>query len=118
MTHCSRKRPRPCDEDCCELMPISKRINDLHIRSGFPESSTSLNEIPEMHPRIQTPREILNGNLYMPDLHRHNVRTKDPNASCNYNPELNAVQNPYYYHMNGVLYEAHIQRMQRLSRPL
>ncbi|GIY10915.1 hypothetical protein CDAR_32721, partial [Caerostris darwini] len=39
-----RKRPRPCDEDCCELMPISKRINDLHIRSGFPESSPSLNE--------------------------------------------------------------------------
>ncbi|KAF8788606.1 uncharacterized protein LOC129957465 [Argiope bruennichi] len=113
MAQCSRKRPRPCDEDCCELMPISKRINDLHIRSGFPETSTSLHNMPEMHPRT---RSMLNGCL--PEMHRQNIATRDPNESCNYNPELNAVENPHYYHMNEILYEAHIQRLQRLSRPL
>lgn len=34
MTQSSRKRSRSCDEEGCEFMPISKRINKLHIRSG------------------------------------------------------------------------------------
>lgn len=33
-----------------------------------------------------------------------------------YKPELGAVENPYYYHVNEVLFEAHLQRVQRLSR--
>ncbi|CAL1300165.1 unnamed protein product [Larinioides sclopetarius] len=96
-------------------MPISKRINDLHIRSGFPESGTSLHNMPGMNPRN---RNMLNGNLCMPEMHRQNIATRDPSMSCNYSPELNAVENPHYYHMNEILYEAHIQRLQRLARPL
>lgn len=30
-----------------------------------------------------------------------------------YEPELNVAENPYYYHVNEVLFEAHIERLQR-----
>lgn len=33
-----------------------------------------------------------------------------------YEPELSIVQNPYYYHVNEVLFQAHVQRLQRSSR--
>ncbi|GAB6032644.1 hypothetical protein CHUAL_011522 [Chamberlinius hualienensis] len=34
MTNTSRKRSRSCDHDVCEFLPISKRINNIHIRSN------------------------------------------------------------------------------------
>lgn len=34
-----------------------------------------------------------------------------------YCPELNAADNPHYYQINGLLYDLHISRMQRLARP-
>ncbi|XP_042907459.1 uncharacterized protein [Parasteatoda tepidariorum] len=113
MTHC-RKRPR-CEEDCCELMPISKRINDLHIRSGLTDPSAPINTIPEMHPRARNVREIFNG-MYVPEMQREVGMTREVNVMGAYRPELSASENPYYYQVNGVLYEAHAMRMQRLSK--
>ncbi|KAG8194160.1 hypothetical protein JTE90_002367 [Oedothorax gibbosus] len=106
MSHCGRKRPRSCDEECCELMPISKRINDLHIRSGCPDS----NNMQQQYPRMQTNHDM---NLY--ELHKQAMEAKNNNMACNYKPELSAIQNPYYYHMNEVLYTAHIQQYSRMD---
>lgn len=40
------------------------------------------------------------------------------NNSCEfrYKPELSVAENPYYYHVNEILYEAHVQRIQRVSK--
>lgn len=32
-----------------------------------------------------------------------------------YNPELNADQNPYYYEKNKMLYDLHVERVKRNS---
>lgn len=34
----NRKRSRACEDESCEFTPISKRINNLHIRSGMIQS--------------------------------------------------------------------------------
>ncbi|XP_035228307.1 uncharacterized protein LOC118200444 [Stegodyphus dumicola] len=119
VAHCSsRKRPRSCEDDSCELMPISKRINDLHIRSCFPESSSSIDDcMPEMHPRVRASREIVSGNynISASEAHRPQVY-KDSVLQPSYRPELSVAENPYYYHVNEMLYEAHIQRLQRLAK--
>lgn len=126
MTHSSRKRPRPCDDESCELMPISKRINDLHIRSCLAEPSTSISDgLPQMQPRpynesastVNGRDGILNGNFTPRSTeHRQQFGLKNNSNQCCYQPELNAMQNPYYYHINETLYDAHIQRQQRLSK--
>lgn len=33
-----------------------------------------------------------------------------------YEPELGIVENPYYYHVNEALFQAHVQRLQRSPR--
>lgn len=33
-----------------------------------------------------------------------------------YEPELSVAENPYYYHVNEMLFQAHVQRLQRLAR--
>lgn len=119
----SRKRPRTCEDEACELMPISKRINDLHIRSG------NLSDVNSHHsehvPHIQ-PQPMYNGMssgeqaaAAAINVNGHMTPTSLPAVDyevCHYAPELSAVQNPYYYHINEVLFQAHLNRLQRLSK--
>ncbi|XP_054707699.1 uncharacterized protein LOC129217425 [Uloborus diversus] len=121
MSHCNgRKRPRSCEEDSCELMPISKRINDLHIRSCCPDSSSMLTEsMPEMQPHNRCARDAQGINFASTaDMHRQNSLPKDNMLHCVYTPELSLTENPYYYHANEILYQAHLQRQQRLTKPV
>lgn len=39
----------------------------------------------------------------------------NPPPGAVYRPELNLAQNPFYYHVNGILYEAHMQKLYRSS---
>lgn len=114
MNHISRKRQRSCEDEACELMPISKRINDLHIRSGFPERDSSVagSKIDIQASISQNSKS--SSNVSMTDLTKESF-AKD-HYHCTYEPELSVAENPYYYHVNEVLFEAHIQRLQRLSR--
>lgn len=121
----SRKRPRTCEDEACELMPISKRINDLHIRSG------NLSDVNSHHsehvPHIQSQPIMYNGMnsgeqaAPTANLNGHMTPASHPPVTvdyevCHYSPELSAVQNPYYYHINEVLFQAHLNRLQRLSK--
>lgn len=109
MTHCSRKRQRSCEDESCELMPISKRINDLHIRSGLPESS-----IVDNGSEAQSSSQNNCNNVCMADLNKESYVKH--NCHYDYKPELSVAENPYYYHVNEILYEAHVQRLQRISK--
>ncbi|XP_017871627.1 PREDICTED: uncharacterized protein LOC108619515 [Drosophila arizonae] len=103
----SRKRSRE-DDLPCESTPLSKRINNLHLNYDDGNSSSSSNcSIPNLIndnnnyilPTIQnggiSPAEVVGGGIY------------------DYNPELNADQNPYYYEKNKMLYDLHVERVKR-----
>lgn len=83
----SRKRPHPCNDESCEFMPISKKINNLRIR-----------------------------------VNSHDTVDEDTSSSGGSCPDhaplasmlSNGVDNPHYGAINRLLYEAHMQRQQRL----
>ncbi|KAH7944568.1 uncharacterized protein LOC119399525 isoform X2 [Rhipicephalus sanguineus] len=87
LTEGSRKRPRPCNDESCEFMPISKKINNLRIRVN---SHDTVDE-----------------------------DTSSSGGSCPDHAQLasmvaNGIDNPHYGAINRLLYEAHMQRQQRL----
>uniref|UniRef100_A0A131XM07 Uncharacterized protein n=1 Tax=Hyalomma excavatum TaxID=257692 RepID=A0A131XM07_9ACAR len=81
LTEGSRKRPRPCNDESCEFMPISKKINNLRIR-----------------------------------VNSHDTVDDDTNSSGGSCPDhaSNGAANPHYGAINRLLYEAHMQRQQRI----
>lgn len=76
----SRKRIR--DTDDAEFMPISKKLNNLHL-------------VEEVAP---------DQSVCSPDSYLTHVP---------YQPSIPMDQNPVYYEMNRVLYEAHLMRRGR-----
>lgn len=49
---------------------------------------------------------------------QHNAATDHQTELKKYSPELDASSNPYYYHINEILYKAHIARLERLPKSL
>jgi len=76
----SRKRVRDTDE--AEFLPISKKLNNLHLEEGTEATDCA---------------------------DSRTTRT----TSAPYQPSLPLDQNPVYYEMNRVLYEAHLMRRGR-----
>ncbi|KAB0793727.1 hypothetical protein PPYR_13347 [Photinus pyralis] len=114
----NRKRGRNLNEDEVEFMPLSKRINNLHINGNIffeshnailPHSNLAVSDWGQGPPcyngevsysSIQTPTE---------SLQNVNFDTSE------YNPVLSAAENPHYFYKNKLLFEMHIERMQRNS---
>ncbi|KAH8284238.1 hypothetical protein KR044_000788 [Drosophila immigrans] len=110
-----RKRSRE-DDLPCESTPLSKRINNLHLNYDDGNSSSSSN--------CSIPNLINDKNNYiMPNI----TAAAGPGGGggCphgpvevlggiyEYNPELSADQNPYYYEKNKMLYDLHVERVKR-----
>lgn len=88
-----RKRSRETAEENEEAVPLTKRINNLHL-----VDSNSLET------------------FYSNELVKHISNTNGvAQPSAIYNPELGEMENPYY-HNNKLLYEMHICRLQRIQR--
>ncbi|KAK0168235.1 hypothetical protein PV327_002059 [Microctonus hyperodae] len=115
MTQVNRKRARNMEEDASEFTPLSKRINNLHINglSGFNDTA---------HSTDNTETEWSNGNYRSSPLHLEPSQssTSSDGYSSNqinfgqeYQPDLNANDNPYYYENNKLLYSLYIERMHR-----
>lgn len=104
-----RKRSRE-DDLPCESTPLSKRINNLNI--SYDDGNSSSSSSCSISGLIND-----NNNYLIPTI----------NAGCGggpaevigggyeYNPELNADQNPYYYEKNKMLYDLHVERVKRNS---
>lgn len=106
------------DEDTSDFMPLSKRINNLHINNAFQA--------------ISNPREAANMYLkptewgpgppgcYGESQESYNSPETPENAQSpgwnseapQYNPELDETQNPYYFN-NKLLFDLFVERMQR-----
>lgn len=97
-----------------EFMPLSKRINNLHINNGLlfdnitATSSLSLTEWGPGPPFFQNPPN-------MPETPPEPVQNIDWNkrTTLQYSPELNETQNPYYFNINKLLFEMYVERLQR-----
>ncbi|KAG5898912.1 hypothetical protein JTB14_000158 [Gonioctena quinquepunctata] len=98
-----RKRGRNLLEDEVEFMPLSKRINNLHINNTMLLDNTSLNPV-EWGPG---PPNLGNN---IPD----SPPTSEPSQDWSqYSPDLSENQNPHYFNINKLLFEMYIQRIQR-----
>lgn len=109
-----RKRGRNAEEEnSSEFMPLSKRINNLHINnfSRLPEAATE-----KMNSQWEEHNLIASSN--------HSEPSRSPSSdgysssqsyTSDYSPDLNSNQNPYYYETNKLLYDLYVERMQRIN---
>lgn len=129
-----RKRSR--EDESCDFMPLSKRINNLHIANGNqhlahnihqnnePMASSTMgdnnylpHQLPSYSPYIVQHNQIPNnGNLIHENFHQPNGQcysNNNNNVMEIYSPELSQDQNPHYYSKNKLLYDMHLERMRR-----
>lgn len=100
-----------------EFMPLSKRINNLHInnsllmdRSQGPPQTAPINiaEWGPGPPYYQESAPVQN----MPQTPPEEVQSWNQRVP-QYTPDLNERENPYYYNINKLLFEMYIERSQR-----
>ncbi|XP_014219492.1 uncharacterized protein LOC106647556 [Copidosoma floridanum] len=114
MTQANRKRGRDMEEENGEFMPLSKRINNLHLNNLQGGGQENLSENMESHW----------GNQNFAPSPNHSEPSQGSSScdgysssqssySVEYRPELSASENPYYYENNKLLYNLHMERMQR-----
>lgn len=96
-------------------MPLSKRINNLHINNPFQSISYSTSDDIPLKPTEWGPGPPLcyNEKPYV----ETNTQTWNNNNNNNdntpqYSPELSEAENPYYYN-NKLLFDLFVERMQR-----
>lgn len=112
-------------------MPLSKRINNLHLTNGGEQGHGNLS--PRAGPSSESNSMLQNGpggykpingqnshhhhNIHMsvnqapPHVHQNGHGNRNPVSV--YDPELSQADNPHYYHRNKLLYELHFIRSRR-----
>ncbi|KAH8316091.1 hypothetical protein KR074_002107 [Drosophila pseudoananassae] len=110
MLWCPSRRKRSREDDLpCESTPLSKRINNLHLNYDDGNSSSSSScSIPPLG-NSDNNNYLLTGTLPA-------VSGGAAERVFEYNPELGAEQNPYYYEKNKMLYDLHVERVKRSSQ--
>lgn len=145
----SRKRGRDnCEEERCAFMPLSKRINSIHLTgsnsNGIGHPITLLEQedcfnhsYGQSSNCIHDAQAYSNDSAGAPDFNVYGGRFGENCTSSvvlqsqewvaeqipeqngySYNPELNASDNPYYYESNKLLFDLYIERLQRSGLPL
>nr|CAD7424661.1 unnamed protein product [Timema monikensis] len=116
----TRKRLRSlnCEEECCDFMPLSKRINNLHINNnslytGFPHMHAEHSSVKQSVGYTGSPEEPGAG----PSVGHTPPRLQQAWMSP-YSPNMSPQQNPYYYENNKMLYTLYMERMQRGNQEL
>ncbi|XP_068632139.1 uncharacterized protein [Battus philenor] len=99
----NRKRSR--EDDACEFMPLSKRINNLHINNNL--TSPPNPQSPE-HTHINGLNTEENGISNQPAIQNSDRRPS-------YDPGVSSSQSRYYYE-NKLLFELHLERIQRTGQ--
>nr|XP_026490829.1 uncharacterized protein LOC113396953 [Vanessa tameamea] len=98
----NRKRSR--EDDTCEFMPLSKRINNLHINNNLNSPSLSQSSDSSQSNGINSDNAISSPSP-----------TSDRERSPNYDPGINSSDSRYYYE-NKLLFELHLERIQRTGQ--
>ena len=102
------------EEESGEFMPLSKRINNLHINNfsrvqeGSPERlEASWKQNIASSPNHSEPSQ---GSLSCDGF-----SSSQSSYTMEYRPDLSAVDNPVYYENNKMLYNLHMERLQRMQ---
>ncbi|KAK5641424.1 hypothetical protein RI129_009971 [Pyrocoelia pectoralis] len=113
----NRKRGRNLKEDEVEFMPLSKRINNLHINGSiFFESHNAVSSHSDLNAGGWGPGPpYYNGEISYSALQTPPESLQNFNAPLQYNPVLSAAENPHYFYKNKLLFEMHVERMQRTN---
>jgi hypothetical protein len=111
----SRKRPR---EDDLQTLPIAKKFHSLHLTAND-VSTDSSNQSNQTHLNQDT-RSLTEARLQGHIDNRSHVTTSSQyrhhsSLHPQYQPSLGNHENPVYYEMNRVLFEAHVSRLNRCS---
>ncbi|KAJ8956689.1 hypothetical protein NQ318_014044 [Aromia moschata] len=111
----NRKRGRSVQEDEVEFMPLSKRINNLHINNTMlMENSTGGNSSISPIEWGPGPPSYVN---QLPESPPSSEQSLDWNSVSQfppeYAPDLTETQNPHYFNINKLLFEMYVQRLQR-----
>ncbi|XP_043261686.1 uncharacterized protein LOC122402728 [Colletes gigas] len=115
MTRDIRKRGRNAEEESSEFMPLSKRINNLHINS----LSSIQENVTENMDTDWSNRNFLPSPNYS-DLSQGSPLYDGCSSSqssyiAEYKPGLDATENPFYYESNKLLFSLYMERIQRTS---
>lgn len=113
MTRSNRKRGRNSEEESSEFMPLSKRINNLHI-NGF--TGLQKNAAESMESDWGGSNFIPSPNYSEPsqDSPLHDTcGSSQSSCTVEYRPDLDAAENPFYYESNKLLFSLYMERMQR-----
>lgn len=117
MSFFRRKRTRNTTEDEVEFMPLSKRINNLHINNGMlveGQNSACLEWGPG--PPLTQQQQHLGTNFTLnnlPESPPSSEQSVDWNLMPQYSPDLSENQNPHYFNINKLLFEMYLERLQR-----
>ncbi|XP_013199639.1 uncharacterized protein LOC106142436 [Amyelois transitella] len=95
----NRKRSR--EDDTCEFMPLSKRINNLHINNNLSSTTVSHSQDTRLN-GIATENGITSPHGSPPNSERR----------PSYDPGVNSSESNYFYE-NKLLFELHLERIQR-----
>ncbi|VVC99226.1 unnamed protein product [Leptidea sinapis] len=93
-----RKRSR--DDDACEFMPLSKRINNLHINNNLSSNFLSQTEVSQSNC------------IHIENCVPSPGSSTDSERRPSYDPGLTSSQSKYYFN-NKLLFELHLERIQR-----
>ncbi|XP_076259436.1 uncharacterized protein LOC143195846 [Rhynchophorus ferrugineus] len=102
----NRKRSRSFQDET-EFMPLSKRINNLHINNMLTEQNPSVTNS-EWNAQGSTSH-----NVRLPESPSGSEQSVELKFSPSYAPELNESQNPHYFNINKMLYEMYLERLNR-----
>lgn len=105
-------------------MPLSKRINNLHINNGLIMENSIVNQQNIIEwgpgpPYLQNNNSLSSSNS-IPSTPPESVQSGDWSNTNNgqYMPDLNETENPYYYNINKLLFEMYVERQQRNTENL
>ncbi|XP_012276199.1 uncharacterized protein LOC105697449 [Orussus abietinus] len=115
MTQANRKRGRSAEEDASEFMPLSKRINNLHI-NGFPGlQERALEKMDSDWGDRNFAPSPNNSEPSQGSSSCDGCSSSQSSYTAEYRPDLDANDNPFYYENNKLLYSLYMERMQRSS---
>ncbi|KAL3274453.1 hypothetical protein HHI36_015841 [Cryptolaemus montrouzieri] len=104
----NRKRARS-HQDEVEFMPLSKRINNLHINNSLLLDNQAVTSQQSLQWGPGPP----NISIQLPDSPQS---LEWNNSIPNYSPDLNENQNPHYFNINKLLFEMYVERLRRETR--
>lgn len=98
-------------------MPLSKRINNLHINglSGLRENTVK-NTVESMETDWESGSFMSSpscSEVSQNSSPRGSCGSSQSNFTSDYRPDLDATENPFYYESNKLLFSLYMERMQR-----